>query len=143
MSSNCFSVFGNDRIQGIQDILDAKSDICQGLEELCRALKNLQCHRSYEAQKKLVDGVHCIKKGVCLLEEELHGRCDILGRNTVKEIQKGICVLREAIGILCGVLKDICCEQECDAEKCLIKGIDLVKDGLCIIEKALNRLFMY
>jgi hypothetical protein len=36
MSSECFGVLGNDRIQGIQDILDAKSDICQGLEELCR-----------------------------------------------------------------------------------------------------------
>jgi hypothetical protein len=53
----------------------------------------------------------------------------------VREIKKGICVLREAIGILCGVLKDICCDQERDAEKCLVKGIELVKEGLCIIER--------
>jgi len=143
MSSKCFGVLGNDRIQSIQDILDAKSDICRGLEDLCRALKNLHCGRSYEAQKNLVDGIHCIKKGICLLEEGLHDHCDILDCNTVREIQKGIHVLREAIGILCGVLKDICCEQECEAEKCLIKGFELVTDGICIIEKALNRLFLY
>lgn len=143
MSSECYSVFGSSRNEGIQDILDAKYFICQGLDDLCMALKSLRCGKLYEAQKYLVDGIHCIKKGICLLEKELQGLCNRIDHKTLKEIQEGICVIREGIEILCGVLKDICCEQECEAEKCLVKGIRLVKEGLCIIEKALDRLFLY
>ncbi|HWQ78693.1 MAG TPA: hypothetical protein VN381_07740, partial [Anaerovoracaceae bacterium] len=94
MSSECFGGLGNDRNQGIQDILNAKSDICKGLEDLSRALKDLRCGKFYEAQKNLVDGIHYIKEGVRKLEKELLDPCQSIDHRTLEEIEEAVCILR-------------------------------------------------
>jgi len=128
------------RLDGIQNILDGKFDVRQGLEELCEALRNLRCGNEFEAELNVVNGIHHIKEGLREIEK---GLCELKGtvnREALREIKRGVCDIREALGALCEVLKLICCGQLCEAEEILVKAIKLIEKGLCRIEKGLDHI---
>lgn len=138
MSSDRNICVGNDRLDGIQSILDGKNCIIQGLEHLCEALKNVRCKKEFEAEINVVKGIHFIKEGLRKIRNglcRLHGMID---REALKKIKEGVREICCALKELCGVLKDICCGRFCEAEEGLVKAIKRIKKGLCKIEKALD-----
>lgn len=143
MSSDWYGNSGYDRVLGIQDVLNGKFSISQGLQDLCKALKCLGYGKEYETQKALVEGIHYIKKGLYLLENGLHELRGEISRSAIKEIEESICCIHSGLKVLCEVLKDVCCEQKCEAEKALVEGTRLIKEGLCGLEKALDDICLY
>lgn len=128
------------RLEGFQDILDGKCSIVEGLELLCRALKDLRCEDEYQAQLNVVKGIHMIKEGLRMIKKglcELRQSMDRSDRRAIKEGVRDIC---RGLDLLCGVLKDICCGRDEEAEDNLVKAIQLIEKGLCEIEKALEDL---
>lgn len=128
------------RLEGIQDILDGKFRIRKGLDELCKALKELRCGKEYEAQINIVNGIHNIKEGLRDIKEGLCELRCLIDRRDRKEIKEGIRDICCGLKILCCVLKDICCGRICEAEEGLVEAIKLIEKGLCKIEKALDSL---
>lgn len=141
MSSNHGSA-GNDRLKGIQDILDGKFNICQGLDDLREALRDVRCGREFEAQTNVVNGIHHIKEGLRDIKRglrELRNRIDCRDRKLIKEGIRDIC---RALEELCDVLKNICCGCRHKAEEQLVNAICCIEKGLCKIEKGLDDIFM-
>ena len=142
MSSDTEGGLGSNRLNGIQNILDGKFNIRQGIDDLCEALRDIRCHREYEAEINVVNGIRHIKEGLCQIKmglRELRGRIDREDRREIKEGVRDICIgLKE----LCQVLKDICCGCWCEAEKNLERAIRQIEKGLCRIDKGLDDLFL-
>lgn len=142
MSSDTDSGLGSNRLDGIQNILDGKFDIRQGIDDLCEALRDIRCHREYEAEINVVNGIRHIKEGLCEIKiglRELHGLIDREDRREIKEGVRDIC---KGLKDLCQVLKDICCGCWCEAEENLVKAIAQIEKGLCRIEKGLDDVFL-
>jgi len=133
---------GNGRLEGIQNILDGKFSICQGLCELCEALKDLRCCRDYEAQINVVNGIHHIKEGLKELREGLRSLRGRIGCREKKLIKEGIRDICRALDILCEVLRDICCGCRQEAEEKLVKAICCIKKGLSKIENGLEDIYL-
>ncbi|HML36381.1 MAG TPA: hypothetical protein PKA19_03010 [Bacillota bacterium] len=142
MTSFGFFSDGN-RASGMQDALNGKANICQGLEDLCQALKALRCGKEYETMKNVVDAIHRIKKGLCEVKKGLHGLGSRIDDRSLKEIRAGIQCVCKGLEALCSVLKDTCCGNFAEAEKCLVEAIELIKKGYCKIDKGLNDICLY
>lgn len=132
----------SNRTEGIQNILNGKSAVHEGLKELCQALKDLRCDREYEAQLNVVNGIHHIKQGLCEIGKGLHKLRGIVDCEDLREIKEGIHLICQALEDLCGVLKDICCGRIREAEECLAKAICQIEKGLCKIEKGLEDIYL-
>lgn len=132
----------SERLEGIQNILDGKYDICRGLEYLCEALRELRCGREYEAEINVVNGIHHIKEGLCQIRIGLQTSRRIISCESRREIKNGIREICKALSELCEVLKEICCGCREDAEERLVHAICRVKKGLACIEKGLEDLYL-
>jgi uncharacterized coiled-coil DUF342 family protein len=142
MNSDTDSGLGNNRLDGIQNILDGKFDIRQGIEDLCEALRDIRCRREYKAEINVVNGIRHIKEGLCQIKKglrELRGQIDREDRREIKEGVRDIC---RGLKDLCQVLKDICCGCWCEAEKNLVRAIKQIEKGLCRIDKALDDIYL-
>jgi hypothetical protein len=142
MSSDAEGGLGSNRLNGIQNILDGKFNIRQGIDDLCKALRDIRCRREYEAEINVVNGIRHIKEGLCQIKiglRELRGLIDCEDRREIKEGVRDICIgLKE----LCQVLKEICCGCWHEAEENLERAIRQIEKGLCRIDKGLDDLFL-
>lgn len=143
MTSFGFCGDSGNRVEGMQDALNGKYNIYQGLEDLCQALKDLRCGKEYETMKNVVNGIHRIKKGLCEVKEGLHGLGGRIDNRGLREIKAGIQCICKGLEVLCSVLKDTCCGNFDEAEKCLVEAIELIKSGFCKIDKGLDDICLY
>lgn len=138
MSSDTDSSLGSNRLDGIQNILDGKFDIRQGIDELCEALKDVRCRREYKAEINVVNGIRHIKEGLCQIRKGLRKLRGSIDRESRKEIKEGVRDICRGLKDLCQVLKDICCGCWREAEENLVRAIKQIKKGLCRIEKGID-----